>query len=95
MSHAAWREVALVKAVIEHPACFDLNMFGDMLTIRTTGGPFNNEETIEVEWECKTDEGTKSFTREQSEEAARFFVAKRYELRLGIDFEAEDAALRR
>lgn len=86
-----WQEVALVKAVIEHPACFDLNMFGDMLTIRTTGGPFNNEETIEVEWNFEAEVGTKSFSREQSAEAATLFVTKRHELRLGIDFEAKDA----
>lgn len=84
-------EINLVKAVIDHPAGFDLDLFGGMLIIRSTGGPMNDEETIEVEWdfmiEAKANVGTQSFPKTESLAAATFFVEKRHELQCGIDFE--------
>ena len=89
-------EVDLVRSVINHPAGFDLDLFGGMLVIRSTGGPMSNEETFEVEWNMmigsKAEVGTKSFPKEQPGEAANFFVKKRHELRCGIDFEQIDMA---
>lgn len=89
-------EINLVRAVIDHPAGYDLDLFGGMLIIRSTGGPMNDEETIEVEWNMmigtKAEVGTQSFPKEQSELAAAFFVDKRHELRCGIDFEQIDMA---
>ena len=82
-------EVILVKAVIAHPAGFDLDFGGGLIFIRTT-----DQETIEVEWDtvvdAKVHKDHKSFSVEQLDEAATFFVQKRHELRLGIDFEVED-----
>ncbi len=82
-------EVALVSAVIAHPAGFDLDFGGGLIFIRTT-----DQETIEVEWEAmvgaKVHKDHKSFPIEQRDEAASFFVQKRHELRLGIDFEVFD-----
>ncbi len=82
-------EVALVKAVIQHPAAFDLDFGGGLIFIRTT-----DQETIEVEWsamvDAKVHQDHRSFPVEQIDEAASFFVAKRHELRLGFDFEHYD-----
>jgi hypothetical protein len=79
-------EVALVRAVIAHPAGFDLDFGGGLLFIRTT-----DQETIEVEWDvilgAKSHKDYKSFPVGQLDEAATFFVQKRHELQLGIDFE--------
>jgi hypothetical protein len=89
-------EVAIVRAAIVHPAGFDLDIFGGVLCIRSAGGPMNTEEMgIEVEWNtvvgAKPDVGVRRFTREQPDEAATFFVQKRHELRMGLDFEEIDA----
>jgi hypothetical protein len=87
-------EINLVKAVIAAPIGYDLDLFGGMLCIRSTGGPMNNEETIEVEWEvmegAKPNKGTASFASTELEQAAIFFVEKRHELRIGLDFEQID-----
>lgn len=89
-------EIELVRAVIDHPAGFDLDLFGGMLLIRSTGGPMNHgdDPTIEVEWnmmiETRAEVGTQSFPRDQGAQAAEFFVRKRHELRCGIDFEQID-----
>lgn len=81
-------EVAAVEAIITHPAGYDLDLFGGMLVIRSTGGPMNDEETFEVEWGLsETNVGCKSFPRDAAHEAATFFVNKRRALRLGLDFE--------
>ncbi len=83
-------EVAIVKQVIAHPAGFDLDFAGGLIFIRST-----DQETYEVEWNVtlngKGEHDHKSFEVEQLHEAAVFFVQKRHELRLGIDFEAFDA----
>jgi hypothetical protein len=82
-------EVFLVKQVIAHPAGFDLDFGGGLIFIRTS-----DQETYEIEWNVTlTGKGEcqyKSFTVEQIDAAARFFVEKRHELRLGIDFDAFD-----
>ena|SRR5271157_46984 len=88
-------EVAIVKAAIAHPAGFDLDFGGGLIFIRTT-----DQLTIEVEWkdmkgaEEKEIVDYKSFPVEQIDEAATFFVQKRHELRLGIDFEAFDSRVK-
>jgi hypothetical protein len=78
-------EVELVVAVLKHPAGYDLDLFGGMLFIRST-----DQETYECEWETgsmpKTDH--KSFPQDQIKEAAIFFVKKRHEMALGVDYEA-------
>jgi hypothetical protein len=82
-------EVALVKAVVGHPAAFSLDFGGGLIFIRTT-----DQETIEVEWSAmvgaKVHHDHKSFPVEQLDEASAFFVSKRHELRLGFDFEHFD-----
>ena len=88
-------EIALVKAVLDHPAGFDLDLFGGQLVIRS-GEPVDDEETIEVEWQlmvgAKPDAGSKLFPRAQAQQAAVFFVEKRHERRIGLDFEQLDMA---
>jgi hypothetical protein len=91
-------EVALVEAVINCPVGYDLDLFGGMMCIRTTGGPMNMEETVEVEWEvmigAKPNRGTQSFPKNPTDirAAAQFFVDKRHELQIGIDYEEMDLA---
>ena len=89
MARDVQAEIALVKAVISHPAGFDLDFGGGLIFIRTT-----DQETIEVEWEAMigatVHKDHREFPVEQLDEAAAFFVATRHELRLGIDFETED-----
>ena len=84
----------MVRAIIANPAGFDLDFGGGLILIRTT-----DQLTIEVEWKnFGPFEGNmkevehKSFPVEKIEEAATFFVQKRHELRLGIDFETIDQA---
>ncbi len=83
-------EIALVVAVLEAPAGYDLDLFGGMLQIRSAGAPFGSEESIEVEWE-ETEEKliVRSFPKGEVLAAATFFVEKRHERRLGLDFERE------
>jgi len=87
-------EVDLVKAVLSHPAGYELDLLGAILTIRSPGGPQNTEESIEVEWNAmigtKPEVGSEVFDKSDLEGAAMFFVKKRHALRLGIDFEAVD-----
>ena len=87
-------EIALVKAILAHPAGYDLD-FGGILCIRPTGGPFNDQETWEVEWQPnpgapKSPIEVKSFPKEQLDEATTFYVQKRHELGWGLDFEIDD-----
>lgn len=83
-------EVALVEQLITHPAGFGLDYGGGLLVIH-----LSDEEGFEVEWDAMKDSkplnGFKGFKAERSHEAATFFVKKRHELRLGVDFEAFDA----
>lgn len=79
-------EVLFVLSVLNHPAGFDLDIFG-LLWVRPT-----DQATFEVEWEDRVDD--KPVTRHESFTeplpAARYFVQKRAELRLGVDYEIED-----
>ena len=64
-------EVMLVIAVVNCSAGFDLNVFGDLLTIRAT-----DQATVEVEWwdsDAGKTEGL-SFPVDRAAEAARVFV---------------------
>ena len=77
-------EVELIIKVLGHPACFAVDLF-TLLYIRS------HSYGYEVSWEedgvpisdnkCKH----KDFTN--LKEAAQFFIDKRYELEMGIDFE--------
>jgi hypothetical protein len=90
-----------VKAVLSHPAGFHVSIFA-MLDIRTT-----DQDTIEVEWELSMDERRKlpdpattktdhrSFPRASMDEAVAFFVDKRRERELGVDYEAKAYARNR
>lgn len=83
-------EIELIVAVLMHPAGFDLDLFGGMLSVRST-----DQNTFEVEWDQDWEEfdetpGKKYESFSTTEEAARYFVEKRYQYRLGVDFEQED-----
>ena len=77
------REIQIVLQVINHPAGFDLDLFGHMLNIGSTNSNW------EVTWEELLDDQIVETYKEffSVEEAARFFVEKRHDLQLGIDFE--------
>ena len=78
-------EIKMVYQLIGHPAGFILDLFGEMLFIRSTYYEF------EIGWEEVLDglvlKNYKLFWDLQ--DAATFFVEKRHEMQLGIDFEAE------
>lgn len=83
-------EVALVVAVLKHPAGYNLD-FAAHLGIRST-----DQGTIEVEWteyevgdSGKSQEMVKSFPESDLEEAAKFYVEMRHELQYGLDYESE------
>ena len=83
-------EIAFIVAVLMHPAGFDLDLFGGMLSVRST-----DQNTFEVEWDQDWEEldetpGKRYESFSTIEEAARYFVEKRYQYRLGVDFEQED-----
>ena len=88
-------EIDLVATLLEHPAGFDLDLFGGLLVIRSAGSPMTSPKTIQVEWE--TNEGdtsqhtyVRSFPREALREAATFFIKKRHKLQLGLDYESHN-----
>ena len=81
----AEEEVALVKMVLADPYVFDLDFGGGLILIRPT-----DRGTIEVEWGLPEGKSTASFPADSMDEAARFFVDKRSELRAVIDYESED-----
>ncbi len=78
-------EIKLVYNVITHPAGFLLDLFGESLYIRSTKHEF------EIGWETVLDgqvcNSHKLFW--DALVAATFFVNKRYELKIGIDFEGK------
>lgn len=83
-------EILLIIAVLKHPARFNLDLFGGMLTVRST-----DQNTFEVEWDQDWEEfdetpGKRYESFSTAEEAARYFVEKRHQYRLGVDFETED-----
>ena len=79
-------EEELVVAVITHKAGFDLDLFGGMLCARGT-----EQGVFCVSW--NTDAASAGGPSDQEEEfkdpveAATFFVQKRHELKLGMDYE--------
>jgi hypothetical protein len=78
-------EIKLLYDVIMHPAGFIIDLFGNMLYIRSTNDDY------EVGWETLEDgqvcDWHKSF--QDPLEAVTFFVEKRHERQLGVDFEIE------
>jgi hypothetical protein len=78
-------EIALIYQIITHPAGYILDLFGEMLFIRSTMYEF------EVGWESREDNLVintyKLFW--DALEAVTFFVEKRHEMQLGVDFETE------
>ena len=83
-------EIALIIAVLKHSAGFDLDLFGGMLSVRST-----DQSTFEVDWDQDWEEfdetpGKRYESFSTAEEAARYFVEKRHKYRLGVDFEQED-----
>lgn len=77
-------EVELVLAVLTHRAGFDISIFGGMLVARSTedgrfcvGSDFVFPDIV----------GEQVFTDPLS--AAEFFVQKRHELKIGVDYEVQ------
>jgi hypothetical protein len=72
-------EAEILRAVITHPAGFCINMFHDVLGIRP------HTDGYEVNWNInETDTGYVDFTNAM--DACVFFVNKRIELEIGVDF---------
>lgn len=83
------KEITLIYQVITHPAGYILDLFGNMLYIRSYFTEFGTE--WEVVWEEVIEGGTvvDSFRQfRDAMEAATFFVEKRFSMQLGIDIEA-------
>ena len=80
-------EIKLVHQALTHPAGFILDLFGGMLYVRSTMFEY------EVGWEeyNEANDSGKEFQKlfVDSLEAATFFVDKRHQNQLGVDFEAE------
>ena len=81
-------EVQSLMQFLSHPAGFDVDLAG-LLCIRPV-----DENSPPTSWEVdfdynawKIEEGCKVF--DSLEDAARFFVQKRFEMQLGLDFEVE------
>jgi hypothetical protein len=82
------QEIELVYQVITHPAGYILDLFGNMLYIRSYFVATGME--YEVVWEEIMDGATVVDSFKQfldAREAATFFVEKRYDMQLGIDIE--------
>lgn len=81
-------EIDFVVKVITHPAGYDLDLFGSMCVRPTDQGVWcvSWEENVEIE-DCKfkVEEIEKCFPT--AREAAEFFVKKRIQDEIGIDFE--------
>lgn len=83
------KEIILIHQVITHPAGYILNLFGNMLNIRSYSTEFGTE--WEIAWEEVLDgsvivDSFKQFR--DAMEAATFFVEKRFSMQLGIDIDA-------
>ena len=83
-------EIAIWRAVLEHPSGVGLEFAGCLISARR-----NEDGSFEVAWEQPGDEGLlrneyKAFEASDSEGAARFFVEKRRELEYGYEFEVEE-----
>lgn len=81
------KEIELVYQIIIHPAAFDLDIAG-ILCVRRYEHP-----QWAVEWESyynphsepKSETEVREF--DDPKEAAKFFVEKRHELEIGLDFD--------
>jgi|ERR1035437_1782718 hypothetical protein len=78
-------EIKLINQIITHPAGFILDLFGEMLYIRSTMYEF------EIGWEELEDNIVMNFTKlfDEALAASTFFVERRHKMQLGIDFESE------
>lgn len=85
-------EIALIATLIKHTAGYAVDLFGGLMCIRST-----DQNTFEVEWDIRCIDGNENLESKidylsfsTAEEAAKCFVEKRHEFRLGVDFEWED-----
>jgi hypothetical protein len=82
----AEEEVEVLTKIMQHPAGFNVDLFGGLLTLRgLPGGVYAVSETKDAASPSYDEENTFLSARE----AAEFFVKRRLELRLGVDFEME------
>lgn len=75
-------EINLLKQVLQHRAGFDVDLFG-MLNIRTT-----EHGTVEVTEKTGTTERYRSWDIDKLEDAVQYFVDRRMELKLGLEYES-------
>lgn len=76
-------EIELITAVITHPAGYDVDLFATFCVRPVEDGSY----CVSYEGVNLKDSWEKCFT--DPVEAAKYFVAKRHELQLGIDIELE------
>ena len=82
------QEIQMLVALLSHPAGFDIDM-GGTLCIRPID-ECSPPESWEVDWETRTSfPGMEYKEFSNLQEAVQFFVDKRHELEMGLDFEAE------
>lgn len=82
------QEIELVYQVITHPAGYLLDLFGNMLYIRSYF--VGTYQEYEISWEEIVDGGTVMNSFKQfldAREASTYFVNKRHEMQLGMDIE--------
>lgn len=83
-------EILAIYKLLTHPAGFDINLYGDLLTVRST-----DQNTYEVEWsdDALPEEGmANSFCYRSFKSplrAAATFVHYRHAWKLGEDYVAE------
>lgn len=79
------QEIEILHKVLILAPGYNIDLFGEMLYIRS------HCDGYEVGWEAIEDgmqcNWHKEFAYDESMDAVIFFVEKRYELQLGIDFE--------
>ena len=76
-------EAELVEVVLRHPAGLEVSVFGNLLARSLEDGRFSVSWGIAVTDEVLFDDAS---------DAARFFVQRRAEMRLGADYEARGSA---
>jgi hypothetical protein len=89
MNNQIENEIALITALIKHHAGYAVDLFGGLICIRST-----DQNTFEVEWDIRCIDGNENLESKidylsfsNAEEAAKCFVEKRHEFKLGVDFE--------
>ena len=85
ITFAIAEEINLLKQVLQHRAGFDVDLFG-MLNIRTT-----EHGTVEVTEKRPLEENSvccRSWAIDQLEDAVQYFVDRRMELKLGLEYES-------